>query len=66
MHRGGGRLRVVEQAGGKLQQDLRLGIAAHRAEHGAQRAVAMLPWPGTECAAADARVGTRLDGPRAG
>src|SRR3954453_2883817 len=34
-----GRLRVVEQAGGELQEDLRLGIAAHGAEDAAQRTV---------------------------
>ena len=34
--RGGGRLAVVEQARRQLQHHLWLGVAAHRAEHGAQ------------------------------
>src|SRR3954468_2394222 len=35
MHRSGGGLRVVEEACSQLQEDLRLGIAAHRAEDAA-------------------------------
>ena len=38
-HRPAGRLAVHEQPGEQLQQDLGLGVAAHRAEHGAQRPV---------------------------
>ena len=33
VHRGRRALTVVEQPGGQLQEDLRLGVAAHRAEH---------------------------------
>ena len=66
VHRRGGRLAVVEQPGRELQQDLRLGVAAHRAEHGAQRAVGGRHAPGTGCAAAGGRAGTRPDGRLAG
>ena len=50
-----GDLAVVEQARRELQQDLRLGVAAHRAEHRAKRAVGASPSPGTACAAAGGR-----------
>ena len=36
MHRCGGGLLVEEQSSRELQQDLRLGVPAHRAEHGCE------------------------------
>ena len=54
---------VAQQAGEQLQQDLRLGVAAHRAEDGAQRAVGAGDERGaTACAAGAGPARTRRDG----
>ena len=42
----------AEQPGGELEQDLRLGVAAHRAEHRGAARRRGSPSPGTACAAA--------------